>query len=147
VRLTISLHVGAKYLGCVVCRFHIAADAGSAPYQKPVSINLQKWFLSPTRLNFGFITKRKLTVVLITPSSWGSQLVRQHRTIRMADTVARFLQCGRWGFTGVIQARPGLCGLDLSMLLHSVGYHRRRWRSFPPVALSSIAGCPSSRSC
>jgi hypothetical protein len=64
-----------------VCRFHIAAGAGSAPCQKPVSINLQKWFISPTgRLNFGFITEGKLTAVLITPSSWGSQLVHQHRT-------------------------------------------------------------------
>jgi hypothetical protein len=59
-----------------VCRFHIAAGAGSAPCQKPVRNNLQKWFLSPTgRLNFGFITEGKLTVVLITPYSWGSQLV------------------------------------------------------------------------
>jgi hypothetical protein len=82
VRLTTSLQVGAKYLGCVVCRFHVVGGAGSAPCQKPVSINLQKWFLSPTgRLNFGFITEGKLTAVLITPFSWGSQLVRQHRTI------------------------------------------------------------------
>jgi hypothetical protein len=34
------LQVGAKYLGCVVCRFHVAAGAGSAPCQKPVRINL-----------------------------------------------------------------------------------------------------------
>jgi hypothetical protein len=40
VRLTTSLQVGAKYLGCVVCRFHVAAGAGSVPCQKPVSINL-----------------------------------------------------------------------------------------------------------
>jgi hypothetical protein len=72
----------AKYLGCVVCRFHVATGAGSAPCEKPVSNNLQKWFLSPTsRLNFGSITEEKLTAVLITPSSWSSQLVRQHRTI------------------------------------------------------------------
>jgi hypothetical protein len=78
VRLTTSLQVGAKYLGYVVCRFHVAAGAGSAPYQKPVSNNLQKWFLSPTdRLNFGFITEGKLTAMLIKPSSWGSQLVCQ----------------------------------------------------------------------
>jgi hypothetical protein len=81
-RLTASLQVGAKYLGCVVCRFHVAAGASSAPCQKPISNNLQKWFLSPTgRLNFGFITEGKLIVVLITPSSWGSQLVHQYRTI------------------------------------------------------------------
>jgi hypothetical protein len=73
-----------------VCRFHVAASAGSVPCQKPVSNNLQKWFLSPTgRLNFGFITEGKLTVELITPSSWGSQLVHQHRTInKFSGTVA-----------------------------------------------------------
>jgi hypothetical protein len=61
VRLTTSLQVGAKYFGCVVCRFHIAADAGIAPCQKPASVNLQKWFLSPTgRLNFGFIIEGNL---------------------------------------------------------------------------------------
>jgi hypothetical protein len=76
VRLITSLQIGAKYLGCVVCRFHIDVGTGSAPCQKPVSIELLKWFLSPTgRLNFGFITEGKLTVVLITPYSWGSQLV------------------------------------------------------------------------
>jgi hypothetical protein len=31
VRLTISLQVGAKYLGCVVCRFHVAAGAEATP--------------------------------------------------------------------------------------------------------------------
>jgi hypothetical protein len=77
-----SLQVGTKYLGCVVCRFHVAAGAGSAPCQKLISNNLQKWFLSPTgRLNFGFITEGKLTAVLMIPSSWGFQLVHQHRTI------------------------------------------------------------------
>jgi hypothetical protein len=81
-RLTTSLQVGAKYFGCVVCRFHIAAGADSAPCQKLVGNKLQKWFLSPTdRLNFGFITEGKLTAMLITPSSWGPQLVRQHCTI------------------------------------------------------------------
>jgi hypothetical protein len=61
VRLTTSLQVGAKYFGCVVCRFHVAADAGSTPCQKPASINLQKWFLSPTgRLNLGFIIEGNL---------------------------------------------------------------------------------------
>jgi hypothetical protein len=43
---------------------------------KSASNNLRKWFLSPTgRLNFGFITERKITIVLITPYSWGSRLV------------------------------------------------------------------------
>jgi hypothetical protein len=89
VRLTTSLQVGAKYLGCVVCRFYVAAGAGSAPCQKSVSINLQKWFLSPTgRLNFCFITEGKLTAMLITPFSWGSQLVRQPRTNKFSGAVA-----------------------------------------------------------
>jgi hypothetical protein len=61
VRLITSLQVGAKYFGYVVCRFHIAADAGSAPCQKPASINLQKWFLSPTgQLNLGLILRENL---------------------------------------------------------------------------------------
>jgi hypothetical protein len=76
VRLTTSLQVRAKYLGCVVCRFHVAVSAGSAPCQKPASINLQKLFLSPTgRLKPWFLTEEKLTVVLIIPFSWGCQLV------------------------------------------------------------------------
>jgi hypothetical protein len=51
----------AKYFGCVVCRFHVAADAGSVPCQKPDSINLQKWFLSTTiRLNLAFILRENL---------------------------------------------------------------------------------------
>jgi hypothetical protein len=46
------------------------------PLPKSASNNLRKWFLSPTgRLNFGYITEGKLTVVLITPYSWGSQLI------------------------------------------------------------------------
>jgi hypothetical protein len=50
-----------------------------APLPKSASNNLQKWFLSPTgRLNFGFITEGKLTAVLITPYSWGSQLGINH---------------------------------------------------------------------
>jgi hypothetical protein len=66
------------------CQLRTSKTAtSSAPCQKPVSINLQKWFLSPTgRLNFGFTTKGKITAMLITPSSWDSQLVRQHRTIK-----------------------------------------------------------------
>jgi hypothetical protein len=58
VRLTTSLQVGAKYFGCVVCRFHVAAGAELRPDRrhkqivwsvaKSASINLQKWFLSPT---------------------------------------------------------------------------------------------------
>jgi hypothetical protein len=63
VRLTTSLQVGAKYFGCVVCRFHVAVAAGSASCQKPASINLQKWFLSPTsRLNLGFTIEGNLSL-------------------------------------------------------------------------------------
>jgi hypothetical protein len=74
------------WLCCVqvpCCFWHLSYAPDKAPsinYLEPLpksaSNNLQKWFLSPTgRLNFGFITKGKLTVVLITPYSWGSQLV------------------------------------------------------------------------
>jgi hypothetical protein len=46
-----------------VCRFHVAADASSAPSQKPASINLQKWFLSPNgRLNLGFTIEGNLSL-------------------------------------------------------------------------------------
>jgi hypothetical protein len=58
VRLTTSLQVGTKYFGCVACRFHVAAGASyaqigainklSGAVAKPASINLRKWFLSPT---------------------------------------------------------------------------------------------------
>jgi hypothetical protein len=50
--------LGTKYFGCVVCRFHVAAGASYAhigainklfgAVAKPTSINLRKWFLSPT---------------------------------------------------------------------------------------------------
>jgi hypothetical protein len=32
-----SVQVGTKYLGCVVCRFHVVADAGSAPCQSQLA--------------------------------------------------------------------------------------------------------------
>jgi hypothetical protein len=58
VRLTTSLLVGAKYFGCVGCRFHVAIGAELRldrhhkqivwSIAKPASINLRKWFLSPT---------------------------------------------------------------------------------------------------
>jgi hypothetical protein len=82
VRLTTSLQVGAKYLGCVVCTFHVVYWHHIRRRAKSASNNLRELVLSPTgRLNFGFITERKLTIVLCTPSSWGSQLVRQHKRI------------------------------------------------------------------
>jgi hypothetical protein len=61
-----------KVLGCVVCRFHIAAGAKLCPRQgtiyklsgavaKPASINLWKLVLSPTGLiNLGFILREDL---------------------------------------------------------------------------------------
>jgi hypothetical protein len=64
---------------CCWCRSYAldkAPSTSSGAVAKSASNNLRKWFLSPTgRLNFGFITEGKLTVVLITPYSWGSQLV------------------------------------------------------------------------
>jgi hypothetical protein len=79
--LTISWGI---VLGCVVCRFHVAAGAKlrrgwGAIYKlfgavaKLASINLWKlvsyWFDKPW-----FHTEGRLTAVLIIPSSWGSQL-------------------------------------------------------------------------
>jgi hypothetical protein len=47
----------------------------SEPSPKPASINLRKWFLSPTgSIKPWFHNRGKLTAVLIIPSSWGSQL-------------------------------------------------------------------------
>jgi hypothetical protein len=73
-----------KVLGCIVCRFHVAASEKpctsiylaplSGVSQKLAGINLQKccsfsyWFD-----NLGFTPEGKLAVVLIIPSSWGSQ--------------------------------------------------------------------------
>jgi hypothetical protein len=66
-----------------VSSFYVAAGTEatrqnkfSGVIAKSASNNLWKLFLSPTgRLNFGFITEGKLTAVLFTPFSWGSQLV------------------------------------------------------------------------
>jgi hypothetical protein len=83
VRLTTSLQVGAKYFCCVVCRFHVAVDAGSAPCQKPASINLQKWFLSPTgRLNLGFTIEGNLLLcsshLSLGVSNWAASTANKH---------------------------------------------------------------------
>jgi hypothetical protein len=63
-----------KVLGCVVCRFHVAAGAKLCPGQgaihtfskavaKLVSINLQKLVLSPTgSINLGLIWREDLLV-------------------------------------------------------------------------------------
>jgi hypothetical protein len=60
-----------KVLGCVVCRFHVAAGAKLRPGRgaiyklsgaitKPASINLQKLVLSPTgSINLGFVLRDK----------------------------------------------------------------------------------------
>jgi hypothetical protein len=53
-----------------------APSTSSGAIAKSASNNLRKWFLSPTsRLNLGYITEVKLTIVLITPYSWSSQLI------------------------------------------------------------------------
>jgi hypothetical protein len=83
VRLTTSLLVGATYFGCVVCRFHVAADAGSVPCQKLASINLQKWFLSPThRLNIGFIIEGNLELcsshLPLGVPNWAASAAKKH---------------------------------------------------------------------
>jgi hypothetical protein len=61
-----------KVLGCVVCRFHVAAGAKLQPRRgaiyklsgavaKPASINLRKLVLSPTgSINLGFILREDL---------------------------------------------------------------------------------------
>jgi hypothetical protein len=61
-----------KVLGCVVCRFHVAASAKLRPRRgtiyklsgavaKPASINLRKLVLSPTgSINLGFILREDL---------------------------------------------------------------------------------------
>jgi hypothetical protein len=65
-----------KVLGCVVCRFHVAAGAKLRPGQgaihtlsgavaKLASINLRKLVLSPTNLiNLGFILREDLLLCL-----------------------------------------------------------------------------------
>jgi hypothetical protein len=75
-----------KVLGCVVCRFHVAAGAKlrsgkgaihtlSGAVAKLSSINLQKLVLYPTGLiNLGFTTEGRLAAVLIITFSWGFQL-------------------------------------------------------------------------
>ena len=83
VRLTTSSQVGNEVLGCVVCRFCVAASKQSldeAPYincpkLSQASKHYLQSFVSPLqeRLNLGFLTKGKLAAILITPSSWGSQ--------------------------------------------------------------------------
>jgi hypothetical protein len=83
VRLTTSSQVGNQVLGCVVCRFRVAARKQSldeAPYincpkLSQTSKHHLQLFVSPLqeRLNLGFLTEGKLAAILITPSSWGSQ--------------------------------------------------------------------------
>ena len=64
--------VGGKYLGCVVCRFHVAAEPGSAPCQHQLSTTFRSnFFLLLVRLNLGFLLREKLVAVLIITSSSG----------------------------------------------------------------------------
>jgi hypothetical protein len=75
-----------KVLGCVVCRFHIAAGAQLHPGQvfwRHCQELLQSWrastfeslVLSPTgSINLGFTTEGRLVAMLIITFSWGFQL-------------------------------------------------------------------------
>jgi hypothetical protein len=85
VRLTTSSQVGSKVLGCVVCRFHVAASEKlhadkqliwrPCPECREASKHhlLKCGFLLLVRLNLGFTTEGRLATVLIIPSSWSSQ--------------------------------------------------------------------------
>jgi hypothetical protein len=72
-----------------VCRFHVAADAGSVPFQKPDSINLQKWFFSLTgRLNLGFTIEGNLPLcsshLPLGVPNWAASTTNKH----FSDAVA-----------------------------------------------------------
>ena len=72
VSLTTSLNSWGKVSWLFVCRFQVAADAGSAPYHQSVC----NTFRSDTFLLLvdkpWFRNRGKLAAVLIIPSSWGS---------------------------------------------------------------------------
>ena len=71
VRLTTSLFHWGKPDCLSVCRFHVVADAGSAPCHKSASNNLQKCSLPPTGpIKPWFLTEGKLLLCYILPSSW-----------------------------------------------------------------------------
>jgi hypothetical protein len=93
--LTVSLD---KVLGCVVCRFHVAAGAKLRPGRgaiyklsgavaKLASINLRKLVLSPTgSINLGFILREDLLLcssylLLGFPTGWTSA---RHQAIFLA---------------------------------------------------------------
>jgi hypothetical protein len=74
-----------KVLGCVVCRFHVAAGeklnadkfygAIVRSVAKLAGINLRKFGSSPTcSINLGFTTEGRLPAMLIITFSWGFQL-------------------------------------------------------------------------
>jgi hypothetical protein len=95
----------AKYFGCVVCGFHVAADTGSVPCQKPSSINLQKWFLSPTgRLNLGFILRENLPLCssylpLGVPNWTVSIAISNHSSFHIIDQFHEVNNILLWGST------------------------------------------------
>ena len=94
--------VGEKYLGCVVCRFHVVSDTGSAPCQRQWH-HLWKWFLSPPgSIKPWFRIERKLTGVLLTPFSWGTTQRVLWRKTQHWDTMNKssfvcLKQCKIWG--------------------------------------------------
>ena len=61
VRLASSLFRWCKIDCLSVSRFHVVADAGSAPYQKSASNNLQKCFIPPTRSDETLVSYRGKT--------------------------------------------------------------------------------------
>jgi hypothetical protein len=102
VRLTTSLVVGAKYFGCVVCMFHVAAGAelrqiGSinklsraSPSQLASTFG-SAFFLLLVRLNLGFILRETCrcahhTFLLGFPTRWLS--TANHTTAKPCHVVA-----------------------------------------------------------
>jgi hypothetical protein len=104
VRLTTSSQFGSKVLGCVVCRFRVAASKQSldeAPYinypklSQASKHHLQSYcLLFSWTINLGFLTEGKFAAILITPSSWGYQwaghspCIKQHNPIWATSTRA-----------------------------------------------------------
>jgi hypothetical protein len=99
--------LGAKYL-FVLCRFYVAAGGRHADkrfirrpcpeYHEASKHHLLKLgFLLLVRLNLGSITEGRLAIVLIIPSSWGSQraVLTSHQGPPWPDP--ELVRCGRPG--------------------------------------------------
>jgi hypothetical protein len=75
VRLTTSLLVGAKYFGCVVCRFHAINKLSRASPSQLASTFGSGFFLLLVRLNLGFVLRETCrcahhTFLLGFPTGW-----------------------------------------------------------------------------